>query len=198
LGSGGSGEEVLLLNIFTQLFRANSMDGRVHMQQLCDTVQPDVTFEMNDHLMKEFTSEEIKQALDSIEDLKALGSNGMPAFFFKTYWDVVGEQLTKEVMGMLNGCWLPQGWNDTIIALIPKTEKPEEVTDLMPVDLCNVVYKVVSKVMSQRLREVLPEIITPHQSAFVPVMLVSENTLIAYDLTHCLLNKRDGELGMRR
>jgi hypothetical protein len=150
---------------------------------------------MNEHLMKEFTHEEIKAALDSIEGLKAPGLDGMPAVFFKKSWDVVGQQLTKEVLGVLQGGRLPEGWNDTIISLIPKVEKPEKVTDLRPISLCNVVYKVVSKVLASRLRDVLPDIITPNQSAFVPGRLISDNILIAYELTHYLLNKRDGDLG---
>ena len=63
---------------------------------------------------------------------------------------------------------MPVGWNETIISLIPKVDTPEKVTDLHPISLCNVVYKVVSKVLSSRLRDVLPNIITPFQSAFVP------------------------------
>ena len=63
---------------------------------------------------------------------------------------------------------MPVGWNETIISLIPKVDTPEKVTDLRPISLCNVVYKVVSKVLSSRLRDVVPDIITPFQSAFVP------------------------------
>jgi len=135
---------------------------------------------MNAQLMSEFTEEEIKQALFAIRDLKAPGPDGLPAIFYKTFWDVVGVRLTREVMEVLKGGWIPASWNKETIALIPKTEKPERVTDLRPVSLYNVVYKVVSKVLSNRLREVLPAIITPNQSAFVPGHLISDNILIAY------------------
>jgi hypothetical protein len=103
---------------------------------------------MNEHFLKEFTCEEIKKALNSIGDLKAPGPDGMPAIFYKNFWDVVGDQVTKEVMGVLKGDRIPIGWNDTVIALIPKVEKPEKVTHLRPISLCNLIYKVVSKVLS--------------------------------------------------
>jgi hypothetical protein len=148
---------------------------------------------MNTALTKEFTSEEVKAALENIGDLKAPRPDGMPAIFFKKYWDVVGEKLTREVLHILRGGPMPEGWNDTIISLIPKVDRPEKVTDLRPISLCNVIYKVVSKVLSNRLRQVLPEIITPNQSSFVPGRLISDNILIAYELTHYLLNKREGK-----
>ena len=136
------------------------------MQRLISVVQPRVTPAMNAQLMSEFIEEEIKQHLFAIGYLKPPGPDGLPTVFYKTFWDVVGVWLTREVMEVLKGGRIPASWNEMTIALIPKTEKPERVTDLRPVSLYNVVYKVVSKVLSNRLREVLPAIITPNQSAF--------------------------------
>jgi hypothetical protein len=55
--------------------------------------------------------------------------------------------VTSEVLEVLAGGDIPEGWNDTIIALIPKVQTPEQVKDLRPISLCNVLYKVVSKVL---------------------------------------------------
>lgn len=184
----------LLLTIFFQLFRKNQCDEGL-TQQLLDAVQPRVTAHMNEYLMKEFTEEEVKIALDSIGDLKAPGPDGMPSVFYKKLLDVVGTKLTADVLHVLNGNKLPEGWNDTIISLIPKKEKPEWVSDLRPISLCNVTYKVVSKVLAGRLKTVLDEVISPSQSAFVPGHLISDNIIVAYEITHFLLNKREGDLG---
>lgn len=95
-----------------------------HLQQLLSAVQPTVSPAMNTALTKEFTSEEVKAALENIGDLKAPRPDGMPAIFFKKYWDVVGEKLTREVLHILRGGPMPEGWNDTIISLIPKVDRP--------------------------------------------------------------------------
>jgi hypothetical protein len=96
---------------------------------------------------------------------------------------------------VLHGNKLPEGWNDTVISLIPKTENPECVSDLRPISLCNVTYKVVSKVLAGRLRTILDDVISPSQSAFVLGRLISDNIPVAYEITHFLLNKKDGDSG---
>jgi len=195
LGEGERRKKDFISNYFLQLFSTSVSTDEGQLQRLISVVQPRVTPAMNAQLMSEFSEEEIKQALFAIGDLKAPGPDGLPVVFYQTFWDVVGVRLTREVMEVLKGGRIPASWNEATIALIPKTEKPERVTDLRPISLYNVVYKVVSKVLSNRLREVLPAIITPNQSAFVPGCLISDNILIAYELTHYLLNKREGELG---
>jgi hypothetical protein len=92
----------------------------------------------------------------------------MPSVFYKNFWDIVGGRVLQEVLEVLNGGPMPKGWNDTTIVLIPKINNPTQVKDLRPISLCNVLYKLVSKVLANRLKHILPEVISPAQSAFVP------------------------------
>jgi hypothetical protein len=88
--------------------------------------------------------------------------------------------VTEEVLQVLNGGEFPEGWNDTTIVPILKVPKLDKIEDLHPISFCNVLYKIVSKVLANRLKKVLPDIISPSQSAFVPGRLISDNILIVY------------------
>jgi hypothetical protein len=109
---------------------------------------------------------------------------------------VVGDEVTKEVLQVLNDGVIPREWNETAIVLIPKVESPELITQFRPISLCNVIYKVVSKVLSKRLKGILPEIISITQSAFVPGRLITDNVLVAYESFHTIKNKRQGKRGL--
>ena len=83
--------------------------------------------------------------------------------------------------------------NKTNIALIPKTNNPKRMTDFRPISLCNVIYKLISKTLANRLKTFLPLIITENQSAFTADRLITDNILIAYKLMHYLKHKREGK-----
>lgn len=109
---------------------------------------------------------------------------------------MLGEDLIDEVLKAVNSCSIPQGWNDTAIVMIPKINSPEKVTQFRPISLCNVVYKVISKMLAARLKVFLPDIISPTQSPFVPGRLITDNVLVAYESFHAMKNRRDGQNGL--
>jgi hypothetical protein len=119
----------------------------------------------------------------------------MPSVFYKNFWDIVGDKVVQEVLAILNRGPMPDGWNDTTIVLIPKVNKPTQVKNLRPISLCNVLYKPVSKVLSNRLKHISPEVISPAHSAFVPGSLITDNILLAYEFTHYMRTRRKGKRG---
>jgi len=92
--------------------------------------------------------------------------------------------VSDAVIDILNRRPLPDSLNHTHVALIPKVKTPKSVTDFRPISLCNFLYKLVTKVFANRLKPLLPEIISDVQSAFVKGRLISDNILIAYEVFH--------------
>ena len=147
-------------------------------------VKRKVSRAMNDMLTAEYTRDEVKKALFSIGDFKAPGPDGLHAVFYKRFWHIIEDDLIDEVLLAVNSKKIPDGWNETIIVMIPKTDIPDHITQFRPISLCNVVYKVISKLLANRLKVLLPEVISPMQSAFVPGRMITDNILIAYECVH--------------
>ena len=84
----------------------------------------------------------------------------MPAVVFQKYCHLMGRNIIEEVRHVLEGGEMSAGWNDTHVVLIPKVKKPSRIKDLRPINLCNVLYKIISKVMANRLNLILPRIIS--------------------------------------
>ncbi|KAF5454628.1 hypothetical protein F2P56_024278 [Juglans regia] len=125
----------------------------------------------------------------------SLGPDGFPAQFYQKNWEVVGDQVCNFALEFLNHGGSLSEVNDTFITLIPKVQSPTRVVDYRPISLCNVLYKVVSKSMANRLKHILPQIIAPNQSAFVPGRLISDNTLVAYEVLHSMNSRMKGKKG---
>jgi hypothetical protein len=98
---------------------------------------------MNDQLLAPFMPEDVKKAVFSIGDYKALGPDGLHAIFYKNFWNICGEEITQEILQALNTGIIPEGWNDTTVVLIPKIDDPELISQLCPISLCNVIYKII-------------------------------------------------------
>lgn len=79
---------------------------------------------------------------------------------------------------------MPPKLNDTHICLIPKTKNPQKVTEYRPISLCNVIYRILAKVLANRLKKILPGVVSNSQSAFVPRRLITDNVLVAFETMH--------------
>ena len=116
---------------------------------------------------------EISNALFQIGPLKAPGPDGFPARFFQRNWGLIQEEVISGVLEFFRTGIMPEGVNDTCIVLIPKVLHPSKLQEFRPISLCNVIYKVVSKCLVNRLRPLLQDIISPSQSAFIPDRMIT-------------------------
>ena len=92
--------------------------------------------------------------------------------------------ITQAVLSCLNSSSILKSINHTFITLIPKVKNPERVSEFRPISLCNVIYKIVSKVIANRLKSYLNSIISETQSAFIADRLIPDNVLIAFESLH--------------
>ena len=115
---------------------------------------------MNDWLVRPFVECEVNGALKQMYPLKALGPNGMSPLFFQHFWSTSSLVVTKTVLDFLNFGIFPPNFNETHITLVPKIKEPKKITDYRPISLCNVEYKIASKAIANRLKRILPLIIS--------------------------------------
>ncbi|CAA7036116.1 unnamed protein product [Microthlaspi erraticum] len=150
-------------NIAVEYFRELFMSSNPYdLDSLFEGFQGRVSQEMNAILTASISVEEIKQA----------------AF---------GPSVIAEVQGFFNTAILPPGWNHTQICLIPKIPNPTLMKNMRPISLCSVQYKIISRILCDRLKVFLPAIISETQGAFVSGRLISDNIMIAHEMVHGLL-----------
>ena len=177
---------------FDNLFHAGVED---QMEEFLNAVQCMVTDDMQEFLSSEFTAKEVKVALFQMGPTKAPGPDGMNALFYQKFWHIVGNSIVLAVLDFLNNGNMLLDINHTNIVLIPKVKNPERMSDFRPISLCNVIYKIISKVLANRLKQVLPQIISHTQSAFVPGRLITDNVLVAYETLHTMHSRKKGKKG---
>lgn len=99
---------------------------------------------------------------------KAPGPDSMPPLFFQHHWHIVNPSTTKAILLALNLGQISPTLNHTYITLISKKNQPLMIVDYRPIILCNILYKLISKVIMNMLKFVLPSLISDSQSVFVP------------------------------
>lgn len=130
---------------------------------------------------EDFNAVEVKEAMFQLHLTKAPGPYGFSAIFFQRFWSLIGHEITSDVLKMLNEGKI-EGVSDTIISLIPKSKEASKVEDFRPISLCNVTAKLITRVLANRLKKVLPDIISVSQGAFVFGRSVSYNFILAQEL----------------
>ncbi|MCH81372.1 endonuclease/exonuclease/phosphatase family protein, partial [Trifolium medium] len=161
---------------------------------LC-AITSSVTNDDNDKLLAPFVIEEFKEAVFSMQADKCPGPDGFNSGFYQHFWDLCGHEIFTAGCSWLDSGIFPPNLNSTNIALIPKGDVQTTMKDWRPITLCNVLYKVVAKVLANRLKGVLTKCISDNQSAFVPGRSILDNAMAAIELVHYMKSKTRGKQG---
>ena len=106
---------------------------------------------------------------------------GYQIFFAASHWISIGA--------------FPLDLNNTLIVLIPKCENPSSMKELRPISLCNVLYKLVAKVLANHMKDVICRLISPSQAAFVPGRSITDNIILESEILHSLKRRTRGRIG---
>ena len=174
---------------YNTLFSSSKHNGFSRVLKYVPTV---ITDEMNSSLSHAFEASEVHVALQQMIPLKAPGSDGKCPLFYQHFWGTVNHDVTSSILMWLNSGTLPTPLNHTFITLIPKINSPEHVHQYCSISLCNVLYKIFSKVLANRLKKILPFIITEHQSTFTKDRLIFDNIMVAFETLYCLQRYNSG------
>ncbi|GMI86526.1 hypothetical protein HRI_002321900 [Hibiscus trionum] len=177
---------------FKNLFTSH---GCGDLKHVLEGINHSITEGMNTFLLEKFTKEDVIEAVRSMGPLKAAGEDGLGAIFYQRFWHILGDEVADFCISAAEGNKDLATINKTHIVLIPKVTDPLHMSQFRPISLCNVLFKIISKLFASRLQKVIHACIDEAQCAFVPGRLISDNIIVAYELLHAMKLKRTGKLG---
>jgi len=148
----------------------------------------------NDTLKQRITLDEIKKVVDGMEDNRAPGSDGYNANFIKICWDIIKNDLLKMVSKSQRCSTIGGSTNSAFLALIPKEKEARSFDRFQPISLCNIGYKIITKIMASRLKHILPYLIPENQGGFVKGGKIWDNIILVQEAIHSCL--KNGDKGM--
>lgn len=165
------------------------------IRELLGALESKVTEEMNEILMKPFDVKEIQQAIKQMHLAKAPGPDGMTPLFYQKYWHIVKSGVIDIVLNILNNKVDPTSLNYTNVVLIPKVKNPESPKEFRPISVCNVIFRIITKIIANRFKGVMPDVISESSSAFLLGRSITDNTMVAFETFHSMKLKKAGKKG---
>ncbi|GKV10561.1 hypothetical protein SLEP1_g21905 [Rubroshorea leprosula] len=141
-------------------------------------------------LVDNFTEEEVKKAAWDCGVTKAPGPDGFNFRFIREMWEVLKEDIMGFIQEFHENGKLVRGLNESFIVLIPKKENPLELEDFRPISLIGAMYKILTKILANRLSRVMQEIIGEQQTAFVKGRQLMDGVVVANEVIDEVRRKR--------
>ncbi|RZB54606.1 putative transcription repressor OFP9 [Glycine soja] len=152
-------------------------------------------------LIAPFSKDEFKVALFQMHPDKSSRPDGLNTAFYQRFWSLFGDEVSAKCVKWLDEGSFLQKINDTNIVLVPKCDQPTSMKDLRLKSLCNVIYKILSKALLNRLKKVIGRCISEQQYAFIQGKSMLDNALIANEVIHhmkCKVRGKQGEIALKK
>eukprot|EP00253_Pinus_taeda_P032484 PITA_32484 len=145
-----------------------------------------ITEDQNKNLLQQVSMQEVEEAMAQLKDGKAPGPDGFTANFFHEFWELIKGEVWDLVEESCSMHWVLPSLNSTFIALVPKSEEANTPDKYRPIALCNVIYKLISKVVANRLKPLLPLLILPEQTGYVEGRQIMDGIILSNEVIHSL------------
>lgn len=128
------------------------------------------------------SEQEVTKALFSMDSNKAPGIDGFNIYIFKKSWPIIGEEVIQAIQHFFQSGILPKDINVALITLLPKCGNAVSLKDFCPIACCTILYKIISKILANRMMKVLDTVISGNQSAFVQGRWIFDNIVLSHEL----------------
>lgn len=185
--------ESVLVQHFQGIAKESTADRELFIRNLTRHIPRLVSREDNFNLNKPVTEEEVSDAVKEMQNGKAPGPYGFNVDFFKTCWSIVKQDIMNVVEDSRLNRTILKALNTSFLSLIPKQDNAQTPDRFRSIALCNMVYKIISKVVANRLKPLLPSLVSVEQSGYVEGRQILNNIIQAHEVVHSLIsNKKAG------
>lgn len=180
-------------NVAFQHFKKlyNEKEEQAKIPLTVNEVPKRISNRKNQSLEAEVTNNEIKTALFSMEPDKALGPDGFTARFLQHCWQIIEKYLCRMVRKSQNCQKIGGSTNSAFLTLIPKERGANSFSRFCPISLCNIGYKMITKVIAKKLKAILPDIIPENQGGFIQGRLIADNYTLVQEAIHSSLARKE-------
>ncbi|PKA53843.1 Putative ribonuclease H protein [Apostasia shenzhenica] len=135
-------------------------------------------------LIKPVSLEEIYVAAHSLASNRAPGIDGITGSFVKRFWSITHTDFCVAISKFFETSIMPLRWKDTLVVLLPNVQNAHYPHHFRPINLCTTAYKIVVKILVNRMKEILGPLIAKEQAAFVPDRNIADNCILAQEVMH--------------
>jgi ribonuclease HI/exonuclease III len=180
---------------FQQLYSKENHDNEEDYNEFLMNTPTLVTKEDNTALLIPISEEELSKVIWSMDPDKAPGPDGFTIHFYRICWNIIKSDLIRMIKGVLQKAKIGGSTNSTFLALIPKETNPASFDRFRPISLCNASYKIIAKLLANRIKPLLGKLISESQGGFVKGRHILDNVIQVQEAMHSSnLRKEKGML----
>ncbi|XP_026419631.1 uncharacterized protein LOC113315585 [Papaver somniferum] len=148
----------------------------------------------DDNFLLEVTpkAEEIREAIFELNPDSVTGPDGFAGWFYREVWEIIGEDFINVIQFWWSRGFIPNGLNANFLLLLPKVKNAKRANQFRPIGLMNFSFKVITKIITKRLTEIIKKVVSPQHGAFIKGRNIQEKIALASELVNDMENKRRG------